>query len=110
MQAALLLLGQWHRRADLAHQFRTVAQKEIQQIEHDAETHQKFERTLAKTECLAGEELAALHRAFGNFVAHTLQIAHTHALKTILGVRREHGLEALNVTGDIQLAAFNVFV
>uniref|UniRef100_A0A1I8AD83 MgtE_N domain-containing protein n=1 Tax=Steinernema glaseri TaxID=37863 RepID=A0A1I8AD83_9BILA len=108
--ATLLVFGQGHRRADLAHQLGAIAQEEIQQVQHDAEAHQELERALPEAERLGGEELAALHRALGDLVAQALQIPHAQAFQAMLGHSGQHVLEALDVAGDIQLAALDVLV
>ncbi|MNM54127.1 hypothetical protein D3C81_652390 [compost metagenome] len=110
LQATLLLLGQRHRRADLAHQLGAVTQEEIQQVEHDGEAHQKIEGALAEAEGLGREELTALHRTLGDLVAQAGQVAHAHALEEILDEGREDVLEAFDVAGQVQLAALDAFV
>ncbi|MNP36043.1 hypothetical protein D3C76_1294020 [compost metagenome] len=104
------MLGQRHGQADLARQLWALTQEEEQQIEHDAEAHQKFEGALTKAERLAGQDLAALGSPLGDLVAQAIEITHAHAIQAVLGKCRQHVLAAFDVACDIQLAALDTLV
>ncbi|ESW37669.1 hypothetical protein O164_22545 [Pseudomonas taiwanensis SJ9] len=69
MQTALLVFGQRHCQTHLAGDFRAFAQKEEQQVHHDAEADHELERALPKVERLAGQHLAALGGPLADLVA-----------------------------------------
>ena len=56
------------------------------------------------------QHLAALRGPLGDLVTQPVEVAHAHVVQAMLGERREHVLAALDVTGDVQLPAFDALV
>ncbi|MNV56124.1 hypothetical protein D3C71_1483940 [compost metagenome] len=104
------MLGQGHGKANLARHFCPFAEEEEQQVHHDAEAHQELEGALPEAERPAGQDLAALGGPLGDLVAQPIQVAHAHAVQTVLGEGGEHVLAVLDITGDVQLPTLDALV
>ncbi|MNT25619.1 hypothetical protein D3C72_1611460 [compost metagenome] len=110
LQTTLLVLGQRDGHPHPARNFRAITQEKEQQVHHDAETDQKLECALAKAERLAGQYLATLGCPLGDLVTQTVKVTHAHVVQPTLDECREHVLAALDITGNVQLPAFDALV